>query len=359
MTEFRDSEPFGASASLGLRRIRTTVVLDRTIGSQTVPEVSVIIPMYRREGRAKDVLGSLASSLRLLTEVIVVEDASPDSTLSEVLAWANGLDDRQTSIVRVVVLRNRWAHFETYCDVVGFKLATSPYLIEVQADMRLADVGFDCRMVLALRGHEDIVALSGRGVHPFDGLRAFRWEPWVFGRRTARMFELLASRRRNQSSGLSVEPTSRHDVVLPDDALFRASGHAGRLSTNVEHPIDALSTQAAKIWIGDTVMRGPLAFHRERYEAVGGFDTRRFFLGNDDHDFCARALRAGYRVGFTPVNFVSSLQDGTIRQRKSNWTRARIAALLVRQRLLFQTSDLARYFKDGINMRKSPEVRPL
>lgn len=357
MTEDIDADFVLRPSTLGLRRLRTALVLDRQIGNRVAPRVSVVIPLHKRAGRVGGLLDRLGYSLTLPAEVIVIDDASRDATLAEVLTWADRLENTQTPVVRVIVLRNRWAHFETYCDVVGFRLATAPYVVEVQADMQLDDVGFDHRMISALQIHKDIVAISGRGVHPLSDVRSFRWEPWPFGRRAAQVCGVLAGLRRRQAERQREIPASRHGVVLPEDALFLASGHAGRLGLNIESVLDVPTAHVRRIWIGETVMRGPLAFHRERYEAVGGFDTRRFFLGNDDHDFCARALRIGYRVAFTPVNFVSSLADGTTRQQKSTWTLTRIAALLVRQRLLYRTSGLGQNFRDESCVRVPPEIR--
>ena len=345
------------SSTLGLRRFRTAIVRDQKTNLRVAPICSVVIPMYKRADRVCDMLDGLGSSLTLPAEVIVIDDASRDSTLAEVLTWADKLVTTDTNVTRVVVLQNRWAHFETYCDVVGFRFATAPYVIEVQADMQIDDLGFDHRMISALESHTDIVAISGRGVHSLRDVRSFLWEPWPFGRRAAQVFRVMADFRWARAKRQRETAAPRHGVVLPNDELFLASGHAGRLGSAIESVLDASSTNLRRIWIGDTVMRGPFAFHRERYEAVGGFDTRRFFLGNDDHDFCARARRYGFRVGFVPVKFISPLCDGTTRQRKSMWTRFRIAGLLVRQRLLHSTSGLARNFRDQGIEALHPEIR--
>lgn len=310
--------------------------------------------MYMREGRVSRVMDSIVSNLRSVAEIIIVDDASRDSTLDEICEWSHALQSRETSICRVTILHNRWAQFETYSDVVGFSVASAPYLLEIQADMVLNDPGFERRMVRALEQHDDLVAVSGRGVHRLVDVHGFRWDPWVFGTRLEGLRTAAKSREGADSQPIALRVES---TVFPDAQRFRSAGRAGRLGSDIEIRLDAPTRAADKVWVGETIMRGPIAFHRQRYETVGGFDTVRFFLGYDDHDFCARALLAGYRVGFVPVEFVSRLCDGTSRRKRSLWTRMRIAGLLVRQRVLYRSSGLGSVGATWLNGSRGEEIR--
>jgi hypothetical protein len=68
-----------------------------------------------------------------------------------------------------------------------------------------------------------------------------------------------------------------------------------------------LAAHSRKMWVGETVMRGPILFRRAEYNQYGGFDIMSFFLGNDDHDLFLRARQRGKNVAFTPLHFSSPL----------------------------------------------------
>jgi glycosyltransferase involved in cell wall biosynthesis len=341
--------------ALGLRRYRTAVVLVRQLGNSFHTEISVVVPMFCREGRVHQVMNHLAVALRLPAEVIIVDDASHDNTMNEVLDWTNSLRPSDTTIRRVVVLRNKWAHFETYCDVVGFEVALSPYLLEMQADMLVTEVGFDQRLVCALQAHSDLLAVSGRGVHLLSDVEVFPLLPWVFSRRAAKIFS-AALRRTPVTRATQFWPL-RLERIFPAEDRFVSSGRAGRLGRDIEQEFDLPPEAARQIWVGETIMRGPLALDRVRYRAIGGLDSRKFFLGNDDHDLCARARAHGYRVGFVPIKFTSQLTDGTSRQKRSRWARFRIATLTLRQGTLFAWSGLAADAKLPRAKKPFPEIR--
>jgi glycosyltransferase involved in cell wall biosynthesis len=344
---------FANQACKGTRQIRTRREAYRLYASEP-SEVSVVMPMHNRSGRVVEVLNALVSSLVLSAELIIVDDASRDGTLREVLDWLDVLPCNTTTIHSVIVLRNRWACFETYCDAIGFDIATSPYLIEVQADMVIADTGFDQRLVCSLRANPDLVAISGRGVHRLSDVWRFRWDPWVFGRPPERILSHLDRVRSRAKSGRP--ELHRCTDVTPNAKTFSVFGNAGRLGVQIEVQQHFSSEDKHTVWVGETVMRGPLVLDRAKFARVGGFDTRRFFLGNDDHDFSARASLIGYRVAFSPVEFTSQLSDGTSRQNRTMWTRVRIAGLLIRQRILFKSSGLSKLRRNNTCL-AAPEVR--
>ena len=63
-------------------------------------------------------------------------------------------------------------------------------------------------------------------------------------------------------------------------------------------------------------MRGPLLLRKDYYERLGGFNSRAFFLGNDDHDLFIRAKEIGLKVGYSPIFFSSPLNLGSTRKNK-------------------------------------------
>ena len=109
------------------------------------------------------------------------------------------------------------------------------------------------------------------------------------------------------------------------------------------------------LYLHETVMRGPYALDRRRFLDVGGFDTGRFFLGNDDHDLAVRAWRDfGYRVGYTPVVFSSPLELGTTRRTRTGEEQRVFDAL---RDHYAQASRSSALFTRSSNDRRPPRVR--
>jgi GT2 family glycosyltransferase len=77
-----------------------------------------------------------------------------------------------------------------------------------------------------------------------------------------------------------------------------------------------LKKYSGQIWFGESVMRGPLILDVEKYIEIGGLNTKAFFQGNDDHDLSLRAIRKGWRVGFTPIHYSSPLSLGIARRKR-------------------------------------------
>ena len=99
-----------------------------------------------------------------------------------------------------------------------------------------------------------------------------------------------------------------------------------------------------RIWLGETVMRGPLLIDRQKFNKLGGFDTRRFFLGYDDHDLALRGFNEfGYRCGFVPVSFYSPLKAGTTRKPRSLRSELEILRKLMEIRPNWRSSSLANF----------------
>jgi GT2 family glycosyltransferase len=105
--------------------------------------------------------------------------------------------------------------------------------------------------------------------------------------------------------------------VFPSLDEFVESGRAGRLGDLINYSVPHSVENLKKLWIGESVMRGPLVIRAELLNAIGGLDTESFFLGFDDHEFCYRASLNGYVVGFHPIDFVSSEEWGSARKKRT------------------------------------------
>ena len=290
-------------------------------------EVSFVIPVHNQKEIIASNVKALLSCITLDSEIIFVDDSSSDGSKEEILNAISG--ELPQEIKRIFLYRFEHPIFESACDDFGIKSASGKYIIEVQADMQIQENGFDKKMTRVLRENPDIFMLSGRGVMQFDDIA----ETYSRSRGTESYFSksLRSSIWRNiikvirkdneidfkepRAVTTGSNDSSLQKLVFPTKEEFSESGRAGRLGTLIE--INHIEPRQL-LYIGDTVMRGPICFIRERYVELGGFNLESFFLGYDEHDLNLRArVEKGWMSGFLSIDFVSPLSHGSMRKSRS------------------------------------------
>jgi hypothetical protein len=230
----------------------------------------------------------------------------------------------------ISVFQNRTAQYETYCDAFLFANCSSRYVIEIQSDMQMLHKGFDLKLLRAVTSSADLIAVSARGIEPVSGIikgysktlgsdRAHSNSivSYVISRVKYQIFSLLKPNVATPPF-LVRKPESKvlYNEVM--DSEFLTTGYAGRIASKINYPVDEEYAQKDIIFIGETIMRGPIIVDKEKYMAVGGFDSERFFQGYDEPELFIKAyLLLGYRVGYTPIDFSSPLDEGSSRKRRS------------------------------------------
>lgn len=292
------------------------------------------MPIFNQEENIVDTIWNLVSCLTLPCELIFIDDASNDETYQRLLEVSNQVMASQNSAVSLKILRNPCEKFETHCDMQGVQVAQAPYVIEIQADMNLHEKGFDLKLVEALESDSRLIMLSGRATDKLDGiLTHYGNTPGAVssrGRSLAshifhdfldllKFLRVSLSRKAAKDDILTVEA----DLSPLSETHFLMNGQRGKLGAAAEDKFTEIELNQRKIYWGETVMRGPLIFNKERFLDIGGFSVQQFFLGFDEHDFVIRAwIHFGLRVGFVPIGYQSNLKQGSTRRAKSLKTRA-------------------------------------
>jgi hypothetical protein len=270
-------------------------------------------------------------------ELILIDDASTDDSFRIALDWADGALQRSPNLGRIRLFQNSKELFETQCDAIGFQAATGRYLLEIQIDMKVYEHAFDLKLIDAISSYEDILMISGRGTHPLTEsaidfmATTNRYQgPFALLRLTFRIVLELTQFRRCKKFLLRAikraiqliyfHPNDLHEHtqinVCPSEEEFELTGRAGRLGSQIDLRLSGHCQQMRNIWLGQTVMRGPLMIDSHLYSSIGGLDNNHFFLGNDDHDLAYRGYREKkLRCGFVPVGFESPLAEGSTRKR--------------------------------------------
>lgn len=243
------------------------------------------------------------------------------------------------------------AVYETRADVIGISSTSAPCAVEIQADIHITEQAYDLRILEAFKANDDVFLISGRGTEPLkEVISDFHSHAGVsisngrspflhliFSFRGFSFFRAIIRRKKPRLVGNSESPnesfhTSRQSKICPDSFEFTSnSGRAGRLGVEIDKNYLPDQQDKKKLWLGQTVMRGPLAIRRDLYDAVGGFDDAAFFLGFDDHELSLRAwVTKKFRVAYLPIGFESPLQQGTTRKKKTLKNNFEIFLLMLR-----------------------------
>lgn len=325
----------------------------RAIESTKSFEISVVMPIHNQENVIQEVILGLLRSITSDFELILIDDASTDDTL-HVLFNLEHLFRSYPHLRVVRVYRNHKPKFETYCDSFGFAQSNCKYILEIQADMLLDDKGFEKRLIRALQSEDCLVAISGRGVEQLipvteqycktlgtDRAHNTSLLGYVVERISVqtRYFLKQLIKSAPKDDGIVINPSLKvHQELSDQEFIFK--GEAGRLGKKATDYISDETLGQNKIYLGETIMRGPVIFDRKKYMQVGALNSKAFFQGFDDHDFCARALLLGYRVGYTPVRYSSPLEYGTTRKPRTIRTEIEVFKNILRIQIKKNSSPL-------------------
>jgi len=308
-----DSFPFSCGAFDPAMQLE---IRDEVLSPAAEPVVAFIMPIHNQGTSILNNLRSARAHASLSHEFILVVDGCTDATRAAVDEWVVEVRGRPDHTARILIVDVPEGIFETLSDAVGIHLSTAPYVIEIQADMSIDHLGFDRQLVRILETNSDIFAVGGRGGHDLARVAE--------GFRRLRIFrKIVGSVSRRWTARRSV----RRGFYVPSVMEYFLSDSIGRVGDLVELPVKI--QKIPRIYLHETIMRGPLAFSRVKYDLLGGLDTESFFLGNDDHDLILRAwTQLRLRSAYFPISFSSPLDQGSTRALKTVEQQNRFSALL-------------------------------
>jgi glycosyltransferase involved in cell wall biosynthesis len=258
-------------------RLREPPVLIHHISnSGLAPRLTIVTPTFNCASTIQSYVEATAAAVSLPFDWILVDDGSEDGTPEMAVAALNAL--ACPLLARATIVRNPAPVFETACDNIGFRLAETEVIVEIQSDIQVREPGFDALMIATLDLHPRPAAVSGRCGHSFLGLRG---------------------------------PLAR--------ALFgfgRNDG-VGLYGSRIDTP-ELVESLRGRRFRCETVPRGPWALRKSDLARLGSLDERFFFLGNDDHDFHRRVYVSDRRRPvYLPMKLYAPLQAGATRRPRS------------------------------------------
>ena len=228
--------------------------------SDTLPVYSVVMPIFNQEQIIFDNLKAIDTTIASSYEMILILDCCSDASKESVLRWAH--IEHPSTLTRICIFETPIPWFEASCDNLGCKQAKGTYILEIQADMRMTQPGFNEVLTKPFLTIPNILGVSGRCTHNFL-----------------------------ETNGV------------------------GRLGETIEKPLDRSLYSDSIFYINETCNRGPLLLDRKKLQALDYFDDTNFPLDYSDHDLFARAWYYKQWVcGYIPIEFDAPLAHGSVRK---------------------------------------------
>ena len=315
--------------------------------SHLSPLISCVIPVFNQESVVYKHLRSIVEHSTCLLELIILDDTSSDDTTKEILRFINDLEksQSQSNILGIRFYRTSFPVYESRCEDFGFRNSNGRFVMSIQADMKILELGFDRKLIQVFESDSSLRIISCRGVHslselgtqqslrgrehPDDlgvkyfyfALRRVLSNFFHFSKNSIKIVNISEEFNSPHSNSSNGERRNAWASVFPNVT----SDKAGWLGTKIDElPYEydsrfheTLKAFLGRLWIGDSVMRGPLLMKRDFYIEMGGFDVAAFYQGLDDHDLSLRVKSVGGVVGFSPIYFSSPIELGAGRFYKS------------------------------------------
>lgn len=224
---------------------------------------SIVIPVYNQENCIIENLKSIISNTLQSFEIIIILDYCFDHTEKNLLLFLENYTTNPDNLCEIIVFKNEEKPlFETKCDNIGFKHSRGKYCLEIQADMKMTEFGYNIQLTKPFDLYDNVIAVSGRCAH---------------------------------------------------NLYFNGAG-MGKLGREIENTIDELNITRNKFYVYETCNRGPLLLDKRKLSEMNYLDEDNYFLDDSDHDLMARAyIEKGYICGYVPIDFYAPLVLGSTR----------------------------------------------
>jgi glycosyltransferase involved in cell wall biosynthesis len=242
----------------------STELLYKTIYNPTKEIIySVITPVYNQENIIVENLQSIINNTNDNFEIILILDFCFDNTEQNIMNFLGNYENKVDNFIQITIFKNQDKPlFETKCDNIGFKNSSGKYCLEIQADMKMVENGYNLHLTKPFNVCNNVIAVSGRCAHN----------------------------------------------------LFNHQKGIGKLGCDIETPINNLNVCKNKFYVYETCNRGPLLIDKKKLEELNFLNEEEYFLDDSDHDLMARAyIEKRYICGYVAIDFDAPLCLGSTR----------------------------------------------
>lgn len=323
-------------------------------GSAQDADITLIVPFHDAAEQLQENLPRLLRTIDVPFDLFLLSDGNQGSKTDKLIQGLEPSISSNPLLRKFVLFSSPIPIYETKAEDFLIRQSQTGWVVSVQPDQQIGEFGWSKRMLEIAKDNTKLIMLSGRGIHSFEeAIEEFVRSKTGSVKSGGRFLPILLSvRTRLRMAGVSPEKLRVAGRLLQSHETigksFLETGRLGKLGSLIESESLVENFGPTILATGGTVMRGPLLINRSLYLEIGGFDTVRYFLGNDDHDLAIRAWRErGLLCGYTPVDVQSKISEGTSRKKTGFINRVSGLVLLFRSCYSPGLSGIERAIKHG------------
>lgn len=127
---------------------------------------SIVIPIYNQEDIIVENLESIIMYTHGCFEIIIILDFCFDDTEKNITNFLESYNNATKNLIQITIFKNEEKPlFETKCDNIGFKHSIGKYWLEIQADMKMTEPGYNIHLTKPFLLFDNVIAVSGRCAH--------------------------------------------------------------------------------------------------------------------------------------------------------------------------------------------------
>lgn len=260
------------------------------------------IPIKNQAPNIAEILDNLVSNCNYSFSLGLLFDNCTDGSLEIVLKYldSNFALIEKLNQVHIIISTNEL--FEASCENILLQFCESKFFVSLQADNFLNDETFLARSLNFFDQSPDLFGISARAtvsVTPISKQLELFQEIVEFLERVLRS-------------------PFRFRIQIRLGIFFRHKKYFGDKSTFEVSVMKFSESDWKTLFIGETIIRGPIIWDSKKLKALDGFDDINFYLGRDDCDVSLRASKFSWKVGYLPSTSYSIPTRGTTRKPRSH-----------------------------------------
>ena len=120
---------------------------------------SIVIPVFNQEDIIIDNLKSIINNTLTNFEILIILDYCFDNTEKNILNFLESYKNTKDDFIQIKIFKNELIPlFETKCDNIGFKNSVGKYCLEIQADMKMTELGYNLHLTKPFNLSKNIIA---------------------------------------------------------------------------------------------------------------------------------------------------------------------------------------------------------
>jgi hypothetical protein len=285
---------FNSRYSYLLPNVQVLAIYEDISQPQTPSHVTISLPVCNQVEIIAQILMALLNHCEIASNLVIILDACRDDSKAKVIQTIEKFD-LKSSITRIIILESKEDLFESTCENIALELLDSNYFMSLQADIYYCDATFLSRGIAFFEKYSDLLGLSGRAIIP-----ASNRKPDICRKYLNKVFNIINA---------LFARTIKQKFLSP---FYSNSLYFGDLSTPPHSKMRYSRKQFATVYLGDSIIRGPVIWRSFYLKKLGLFSDHKYFLGGDEREMSVQGFdRFNYRVGFLATTCFTNLWTGT------------------------------------------------